>query len=59
MRIDTVILAHAIEQTRLTDPASYMLTTWNVKRSGGSDETGSGAMCDQVVYAVVATLEFK
>ena len=55
MRIDTVILAHDASRTG----ASYMLTTWKVKRSGGSDETGSGAMCDQVEYAVLATVEFK
>ena len=38
---------------------SDMLTTWNENRSGGNDETGSGFMCAQVLYAVAATEEFK
>src|SRR4030095_9485607 len=36
-----------------------MFTTWNVNRSGGSDETGSGTICDHVWYAVEATGEFR
>jgi hypothetical protein len=29
--------------------SSYIESTWNVNRSGGSDAIGSGAMCDHVL----------